>query len=118
MEFSEAKLRLASSADLDYGERRKFNTDKKVTDVIILESKISGGTAFTVRQKQGWGKVAKEGKLTIKSIKNIKGAGKIKSGDDLIVKPNQVKKVSDHGSPNGGFTISDVDVSSFNKPKK
>ncbi|WP_047451695.1 hypothetical protein [Alistipes sp. ZOR0009] len=73
---------------------------------------------YRLRRAGGWGKVAKEGKLTIKSIKNIKGAGKIKSGDDLIVKPNQVKKVSDHGSSNGGFTISDVDVSRFNKPKK
>lgn len=55
--------------------------------------------------------------LTVKSKKNSSGFT-LKDDDDLSIKPNQVKKVSDHGSANGGFTISDVDVNRFNKPKK
>lgn len=95
----------------------KFDKDNLIEDVIILESKISGGTDFTVRQKQGWGKVSKEGKLTVKTDYNS-GNFVLRREDKLNISPNQVKKVSDHGSANGGFTISDVDVSKFNKPKK
>ena len=88
-----------------------------IADVIILESKISGSTAFTVRQKEGWKKLFNtlnsqdKGALTVKAPKLSEDGGTtLTANQTLRVHKNKIRKIHDEGDENGSFTVPDSPI--------
>ncbi|NBB31991.1 hypothetical protein, partial [Cellulophaga sp. BC115SP] len=104
----------------------KFNDDgTRILDVIICESKLSAGTDYTKRQKQGW-RLIHEGKaLEVKVDANSatiqqtyppslgKTAPQINAGTFLNINNSKYKRISDAGSKDGGFSISTIPISNY-----
>ena len=71
------------------------NADDIITDAIIIENKLSVTTAFTKRQKEGFGSVI-NGQKSLKIKYGIKGlADDIK---ELKINKDKIFKISDHGT--------------------
>jgi hypothetical protein len=91
-----------------------------VTEVIIIENKLGPLTDYTIRQKQGWKKLAKGEPLEVKAGKdfaeNDPGA-KLFVNSKLPISKSNVKRVSGDGSVDGPFNTTTVLVDKFNKPK-
>lgn len=89
----------------------KFDEEQEIAEVIILESKLSGSTAYTKRQKQGWRKVSRGELLEVKTQKLSENGGNfLNPSDKFSVDNSSVKKISDHGDKEGVLEISDVPV--------
>ena len=95
----------------------KRNVDGVIEDVIIIENKLSAGTAFTERQKEGFGAILNgpiKTPMTVKYLVNLQDASKnvIKPGyfkaDDIInASKSKIFKFSDSGTDDiGNVTIS------------
>lgn len=73
----------------------KGGPKKSIKDVIIIENKLSKTTAFTKRQKEGFGAILQNGKHTMKVKYSMKGKySKIK---DLIISKDKIYRFYDHG---------------------
>ena len=44
----------------------------EIDDIIIIENKLSGGTAYTARQNVGWGLIENTGKIEVKALKEAR----------------------------------------------
>lgn len=86
----------------------KRNALGKIEDTIIIENKLSSTTAFTVRQKEGFGAILKGQKeMKIKySVEGLTEKDKV-----LQVSKNKIFKISDGGTDN----ISNVTVDAITK---
>ncbi len=105
----------------------KFKADNTtIDDVIICESKLSAGTDYTKRQKQGW-RLIHEGKaLEVKAPSNsvlvdnnnppiglIDGGVTLPSKNLLQITASKTIRISDSGNKNGGFTNQAIPVSNY-----
>ena len=73
------------------------NADEVITDVIIIENKLSATTAFTKRQKEGFGAIINgQTNMTIK----YKVDWLIPSQSPLTVSKNKIFKIADAGTDN------------------
>ncbi|TWI01153.1 hypothetical protein IQ05_00720 [Flavobacterium tiangeerense] len=73
------------------------NADEVITDVIIIENKLSATTAFTKRQKEGFGAIINgQTNMTIK----YKVDWLIPSQGPLTVSKNKIFKIADAGTDN------------------
>ncbi|MCR4701328.1 MAG: hypothetical protein K5757_10355 [Bacteroidaceae bacterium] len=75
----------------------KVGAGEKIQDVIVIENKLSKGTAYTVRQKEGFGAILKNGsvEMTVKSS-NFKWK-------KIPVNSENIYKINDHGMPDCGI---------------
>lgn len=94
-------------ADVVFVKRNGF--DKSIDDVIVIENKLSAGTDFTVRQKEGWKKLANRENLNVKSTVYGKGANgvTVELNSTHTITSNKVKayKIHDHGETDIANTI-------------
>ncbi len=96
-------------ADVVFVKRGEFGFE----DIIVVENKLSAGTNYTVRQKEGWKKLANGESLDVKSI----ATGSDPFGNDVLLQTtdsfsaNKVRtvKISDHGET----AISNSDISTI-----
>lgn len=89
-------------------------------DLILLENKLSGSTANTIRQNQGFKIIGNGGSLEVKApatSKVLNGNGEIVNGAKLLEKGpgnslrinrNKVYKNSDAGNKEGNFDINSI----------
>ena len=98
----------------------KFNTLGQIDDVIICESKLSAGTDYTKRQKQGWRLINAGTSLEVKANKKNSlsngGEGIIElraTISILNINTNKVKRISDAGNKNGAFNVATIPVSNY-----
>lgn len=84
---------------------------KNIEDVILIENKLSSGTDYTVRQKEGWKKLTNGESLVVKSnVTGIDGAGNeaiLQVAESLSSSKVRPIRISDHGETN----ISNIDIS-------
>ena len=72
-----------------------------ILDVIIIENKLSEGTAFTARQKEGFGAIISQGSVEMEVKYKIENkAYTIKKGQKLRVENCKICKINDRGNPN------------------
>jgi len=88
-------------ADIMLVKRDEF---KNVTDAIIIENKLSSGTAFTLRQKEGFGAVisghnSMEITYDIK-LNEVNIEPYFTKGDKIPTNSNKIVKISDAGTDN------------------
>ena len=76
-----------------------------IKDVIVIENKLSKGTAYTVRQTEGFGTILKNGKveMEIKYDVNL-----LKKGKKLSVESSKIFKIHDTGDPNGQIFVEKI----------
>lgn len=105
----------------------KYKADNTtIDDVIICESKLSAGTDYTKRQKQGWRLIARGENLVVKANKLnsvLDNNGKIVDGNITLTAQNPTtsfvieilksKKIYDSGSKDGPLNISSIPVNQF-----
>lgn len=68
---------------------------KAIQDVIILENKLSQGTDFTIRQKEGFGAIL-NGKTSMEIKYNVPGLNE--NEKILTVSKDKIFKIADHGT--------------------
>jgi hypothetical protein len=84
------------------------NEDEIIQDVIIIENKLSQGTAFTVRQKEGFGAII-NGQTQMNIKYTVPG---LKNTDNLLnVSKDKIFKIADAGKDN----ISNVTINKITK---
>ncbi len=77
----------------------KYDDFSNVSDVIIIENKLSKSTAFTVRQKEGFGAILKgQEQMNIKY--NLLDQGLLKAEGPLKVSKDNIYRIYDHGKDN------------------
>ena len=84
-------------------------TTDKIEDVIIIENKLSQSTAFTARQKEGFGSILQNGQHTM----NVKYSRpnldpKVKN---LMISKDNIYRIYDHGKDN----INNVNIEKITK---
>ena len=93
-------------------------TPDGIEDVIIIENKLSAGTDYTVRQKEGWKKLANgEDMKLVYRVQNSKNQALDK---DVVISRNTIKtyKISDHGKTSvNNVDIKEIQVDSFKNYK-
>ena len=85
-------------------------TGDQIDDIIYIENKLSKGTNFTQRQKEGLSIIKNEGQLTVKA------SGGTVLPQNTIIDLNQSKciKISDHGNPDiSALTSGDIELIDF-----
>jgi hypothetical protein len=106
----------------------KYKADNStIDDVIICESKLSGSTDYTKRQKQGWRLIHEGAKLEVKApVRNLvsstptqddilftEGNQNLSATTLLTIDKSKVIRISDAGSKMGSFDINHILVSAF-----
>ena len=87
----------------------KYDDFSNVSDAIIIENKLSKSTAFTVRQKEGFGAILQNGQHTM----NVKYSRpnldpKVKN---LMISKDNIYRIYDHGKDN----INNVNIEKITK---
>lgn len=86
-----------------------------IADIIIIENKLSSGTSYTPRQKEGWKKLANGQGLNTKY--RVEGeTDDLFLGENTIFTHSKIKsyKISDHGSSDiSKVDIAEIPVSNF-----
>jgi len=87
----------------------KYDDFSNVSDVIIIENKLSQSTAFTARQKEGFGAILQNGQHTM----NVKYSRpnldpKVKN---LTISKDNIYRIYDHGKDN----INNVNIEKITK---
>ncbi|WP_258101843.1 hypothetical protein [Marinoscillum pacificum] len=101
-------------ADLVLVKRGDFGLE----EVIVIENKLSSGTDYTIRQKEGWKKLARGEPLVVKSpIVGTNAAGKpVTLASDYSFTAKKVKpyKINDHGDTEiDNVNISEIPVNNW-----
>ena len=74
----------------------KYDDFSNVSDVIIIENKLSQSTAFTARQKEGFGAILQNGQHTM-NVKYSRPNFDINKNDKLIISKDNIYRIYDHG---------------------
>ncbi|UXP32769.1 hypothetical protein N6H18_02180 [Reichenbachiella agarivorans] len=99
-------------------------TPDGIEDIIIIETKLSSGTSYTPRQKEGWKKLANGEDLKLKYRAQGKSASNknvsLLESDNLTNAKIKTYKVSDQGK--ASIDISEISVNDYKgyiyKPNK
>ena len=95
-------------ADIVFARINK--TTDKIEDVIIIENKLSKSTAFTERQKEGFGAILKgQEQMNIKY--NLLDQGLLKTEGPLKISKDNIYRIYDHGKDN----INNVNIEKITK---
>jgi len=96
----------------------KYNAEGKIIDIILLENKLSATTLPTIRQGQGFKVIENGGSLEVKSAADskflngqsefVKGNKSLNASDKLTFAKDKALKISDAGSKDGDFNISQL----------
>lgn len=86
----------------------KKNAIGNIDDVIIIENKLSATTAFTKRQKEGFGAII-NGQTSMNIKYNVNGL--LATQGPLTVSNNKIFKISDAGTDN----IANVTITKITK---
>jgi hypothetical protein len=93
----------------------KRNALNQIDDVIVIENKLSKGTDYTVRQKEGFGLVG-TGPIGGKDMTLTYAVGDLAQNSILNIKKAKCLKISDHGSDNIGSVLAgDIDFVNFSR---
>lgn len=112
-------------ADIVLVNRNKITN--QIDDVVIIENKLSEFTDYTVRQKEGWKKLANGEDIILKrGVEGINSEGKsITLDNNLPISNDIIKtiKISDHGKSNiNKIDFERITVNNYknyvHKPKK
>jgi hypothetical protein len=92
---------------------KKNAITQKITDVVIIENKLSKNTSYTIRQKEGFRAIGNDAaNLTVKyGIKKelIDANFYLNTGDLLPISQPKCVKISDHGSSSiSNLSIGDI----------
>jgi|GEM_PF-6401723 len=88
----------------------KYDDFSNVSDVIIIENKLSQSTAFTARQKEGFGAILQNGQHTM-NVKYSRPNFDINKNDKLIISKDNIYRIYDHGKDN----INNVNIEKITK---
>lgn len=88
----------------------KYDDFSNVSDVIIIENKLSQSTAFTARQKEGFGAILQNGQHTM-NVKYSRPNFDINKNDKLIISKDNIYCIYDHGKDN----INNVNIEKITK---
>lgn len=88
----------------------KYDDFSNVSDVIIIENKLSQSTAFTARQKEGFGAILQKGQHTM-NVKYSLPNFNINKNDKLIISKDNIYRIYDHGKDN----INNVNIEKITK---
>ena len=81
-----------------------------IQDAIIIENKLSQSTAFTARQKEGFGAILQKGQHTM-NVKYSRPNFDINKNDKLIISKDNIYRIYDHGKDN----INNVNIEKITK---
>lgn len=81
-----------------------------IQDAIIIENKLSQSTAFTARQKEGFGAILQNGQHTM-NVKYSLPNFNINKNDKLIISKDNIYRIYDHGKDN----INNVNIEKITK---
>ena len=81
-----------------------------IQDAIIIENKLSQSTAFTARQKEGFGAILQNGQHTM-NVKYSLPNFNINKNDKLIISKDNIYRIYDHGKDN----INNVNIKKITK---
>ena len=85
-------------------------TTDKIEDVIIIENKLSQSTAFTARQKEGFGAILQNGQHTM-NVKYSRPNFDINKNDKLIISKDNIYRIYDQVKDN----INNVNIEKITK---
>ena len=88
----------------------KYDDFSNISDVIIIENKLSQSTAFTARQKEGFGAILQKGQHTM-NVKYSLPNFNINKNDKLIISKDNIYRIYDHGKDN----INNVNIEKITK---